>query len=67
MLHLPLIVITCVLVNKSCLLGSVLAAEPAHLKPGALSARLGGVTLVEDVLWVQYPLHLSESPTAWVL
>ncbi len=65
-LHLHLIVITCVLVNKSfllgsrnvvlCLLGSILAAEPAHLKPGAVSAHLGRVSLVEDVLWVQYPL-----------
>ncbi len=39
-----------------CLLGFGLAAEPAPLKPGALSANLGLVTLVEDVLWVQYPL-----------
>lgn len=37
------------------LLRSVLAADPAHLKPGALSAHLGRVSLVEDVLWVQYP------------
>ncbi len=39
-----------------CLLGSVLAAELAHLKPGALSAHFGRVTLVEDILWVQYLL-----------
>ncbi len=38
------------------LLHSVLAADPAHLKPGALSAHLGRVSLVEDVLWVRYPL-----------
>ena len=31
------------------------ALEPTHLKPGALVAHLGRVTLVEDVLWVQYP------------
>ncbi len=36
------------------LLHSVLAADPAHLKPGALSAHLGRVSLIEDVLWVQY-------------
>ncbi len=39
-----------------CLLGSVLAADPAHFKRGALSAHLGRVTLVEDVLWMRYPL-----------
>ncbi len=38
------------------LLRSVLAADPAHLKPGVLSAHLGRVSLVEDVLWVHYPL-----------
>ena len=38
------------------LLGHVLATDPAHLKPGALSAHLGRATLVEDVLWVQYAL-----------
>ncbi len=35
--------------------GSLLAANPAHLKPGALTARLGRAHLVEDVLWVRYP------------
>ncbi len=35
-------------------LHSVLAADPAHLKPVALSAHLGRVSLVEDVLWVRY-------------
>ncbi len=34
---------------------SVQAAEPAHLKPGALVGHLGRVALVEDVLWVKYP------------
>ena len=38
------------------LLAPVLAADPAHLKPGALSTHMGRVTLVEDVLWVRYPL-----------
>ncbi len=37
------------------LLHSVLATESAHLKPGALSAHLGRVSLIEDVLWVRYP------------
>ncbi len=37
------------------ILRSVLAADPAHLKPGALSAHLGRVSLVEDVLWVHNP------------
>ncbi len=37
------------------LLHSVLAADPAHLKPGALSAHLGRVSLIENVLWVRYP------------
>ncbi len=37
------------------LLHSVLAADPAHLKLGALSAHLGRVSLIEDVLWVRYP------------
>ena len=32
-----------------------LAAEPTHLKPGALVGHLGRVALVEDVLWVTYP------------
>ncbi len=36
------------------LLHSVLAADPAHLKPGVLSAHLGRVSLIEDVLWVRY-------------
>ncbi len=38
------------------LLHSVLAADPTHLKPGALSAHLGRVSLIEDVLWVRYPV-----------
>ncbi len=29
------------------------AAEPAHLKPGALVGHLGRAALVEDVLWVK--------------
>ncbi len=37
------------------LLHTFLAADPAHFKPGALSAHLGRVSLVEDVLWVHYP------------
>ncbi len=37
--------------------GTLLAATPAHLKPGALTAPLGRAHLVEDVLWVKYP-HL---------
>ena len=35
--------------------GFVVAMEPSHLKPGALTAHLGRVSLVEDVLWVKYP------------
>ncbi len=35
--------------------GSLLAAEPAHFKPGTLTARLGRAHLMEDVLWVGYP------------
>ncbi len=68
MLVLQVTAMTCVLVTERflvpgmlpivfcCLLGSVLAADPAHLKPGALSSHLGRVTLVEDVLWVRCPL-----------
>ncbi len=37
------------------LLHSVLAADPAHLKPGALSAHLRRVSLNENVLWVRCP------------
>ncbi len=37
------------------LLHSVVAADPTHLNPGALSAPLGRVSLGEDVLWVRYP------------
>ncbi len=37
-------------------LGTTVAANPAHLKPGALTAHLGRTYLVEDILWVQYPL-----------
>ncbi len=39
-----------------CLLSSILSVNPAHLKSSALSAHLGLVTLVEDVLWVRNPL-----------
>ncbi len=35
--------------------GTLLAATPAHLKPGALTAPLGWAHLMEDVLWVKYP------------
>ena len=38
-----------------CLVSSIQAAEPEHLKPGALVGHLGRVALVEDVLWVKYP------------
>ena len=38
-----------------CVVGSVRAVEPTHLKPGALVGQLGRITLVEDVLWVKYP------------
>ncbi len=37
-------------------LGTALATGPAHLKPGALTAHVGRAYLVEDVLWVTYPL-----------
>ncbi len=37
------------------LLHSVLAADPAHLNPGEISAHLGRVSLIEDVLWVRHP------------
>ncbi len=36
-------------------LETALAADPAHLKPVALTAHLGRTYLVEDVLWVKYP------------
>ena len=36
-------------------LSCVQALEPSHLRPGALVAHLGQVSLVEDVLWVRYP------------
>lgn len=35
--------------------GSPAQTPPAHLKPGALTASIGTVSLVEDVLWVSYP------------
>ncbi len=38
--------------------GTLLAATPAHLKPGALIVPLGQAHLVEDILWVKYP-HLA--------
>ncbi len=34
---------------------SVQAAEPAHLKPGALVGNFGRAALMEDVVWVKYP------------
>ncbi len=34
---------------------TLLSADPAHLRPGARSTRLGTVHLVEDVMWVRYP------------
>ncbi len=37
------------------LLNSVLVAESAYLKAGALSAHLDRVTRIDNVLWVQYP------------
>ncbi|XP_050693832.1 uncharacterized protein LOC126984255 isoform X1 [Eriocheir sinensis] len=36
-------------------LGSLLATTPIHLKPGALTAQIGEVLLIEDVLLVKYP------------
>ncbi len=46
------------------LLGTTLAADPAHLKPEALSANLEQAFLVEDVLWITHPfLTLVEIPT----
>ncbi|XP_050689040.1 uncharacterized protein LOC126981646 [Eriocheir sinensis] len=36
-------------------LGSLLATTPIHLKPGALTAHIGEVFLIEDVLLVKYP------------
>ncbi len=42
-------------------LGTALAAGPAHLKPGALTAHLGRAYLVEDVLWVTYPFPALRS------
>ena len=45
-------------------LNSILAHVPAHLKPGALTAHLGRVFLVEDVIWVRYPYTaLNEIPS----
>ena len=38
-----------------CFVSYAQAAEPAHLKPGALVGHLGHVDLIEDVLWVKYP------------
>ena len=38
--------------------------EPAHLKPGALVAHIGQVSLVQDYLWVRYPYaSLVDVPT----
>ena len=36
-------------------LHSLVALDPAQLKPGALTAHIGRVALVEDTLWVSYP------------
>ena len=36
-------------------MSSILALDPAYLKPGALTAHLGRVSLTEDVFWVRYP------------
>ena len=45
-------------------MSSILALDPAHLKPGALTAHLGRVSLIEDVLWVRYPFTaLSKIPS----
>lgn len=44
-----------IFVLHATILHDATALEPTHLKPGALAAHLGRVTLVEDVLWVQYP------------
>ncbi|MPC53726.1 hypothetical protein E2C01_047625 [Portunus trituberculatus] len=45
-------------------ISSILALDTAHLKPGALTAHLGRVSLVEDVLWVRYPYTaLSKIPS----
>ena len=35
-------------------LHSLKALEPAHLQPGALTAQIGTVTLIEDSVWVKY-------------
>ncbi len=40
-------------------LGTALAAGSAHLKPGALTAHLGRAYLVEDDLWVTFPLLVT--------
>ncbi|MPC51311.1 hypothetical protein E2C01_045156 [Portunus trituberculatus] len=49
-------------------ISSILALDPAHLKPGALTAHLGRVSLVEDVLWVRYPYTaLSKIPSRLIL
>ncbi len=44
-----------IFVLHATILHDATALEPMHLKPEALAAHLGRVTLVEDVLWVQYP------------
>lgn len=36
-------------------LHSLAALDPAHLKPGALTAHLGRVALIEDSVWIKYP------------
>ncbi len=40
------------------LLGTTLAADPAHLTPGALSAHFERTFLVEDFLWIKYPFPI---------
>ncbi len=37
------------------LLGFLLALTPTHLKPGALTNKLGEINLVEEILVVRYP------------
>ena len=44
-------------------LSSLHALDPAHLKPGALTASLDRISLVQDYLWVRYPFaDLVEVP-----
>ena len=45
-------------------LGFLVALEPDHLKPGALTTHLGTVTLVEDILLVRYPYTFLHAITS---